>query len=74
MNVYINMDYLYKRKSDDKVFRIKSSYDVFVRVLSWYEGPLYEREYMLVEEKEGQGEEIITRDLSDYDITNKLTN
>jgi hypothetical protein len=68
------MDYLYKRKSDGKVFRIKKSYDVFIKVLSWYEGPLYEREYVLIEEKEGLGEEkIITRDLSDYDITNKLT-
>lgn len=69
--------YLYKRKSDGKVFLIKRSYDVFVGVLNWYEGPQYEKEYILspvVKEEEGEKEEVITRDLlTDYDKTNKLT-
>jgi hypothetical protein len=73
--VYINMDsYLYKRKSDGKVFLIKRSYDVFVGVLNWYEGPQYEKEYVLTTVVEGEEEEVITRDLlTDYDKTNKLT-
>ena len=63
-------NYLYKRKIDGKEFRIKRSYDVFVEIISWYEGPRYEKEYILVtlkEQKEEEEEEVVTRDLlTDY--------
>ena len=72
-------NYLYKRKSDGKVFHIKRSYEVFVGITNWYEGPQYEKEYVLTSfNEEGDGEEeeeVITRVLIlDYDRTNKLTN
>ncbi len=66
-------NYLYKRKSDGKEFRIKMSYDVFVEIINWYEGPRYEKEYILVtlekeeEKEEKEKEEVVTRDLlTDY--------
>lgn len=63
--------YLYKRKSDGKVFCIAKMYEV-IEILNWYEGPQYEKEYLLVSHHDG--EEVITQDLlTDYDRTNKLT-
>ena len=60
-------NYLYKRKSDGKEFRIKRSYDVFIEIINWYEGPRYEKEYILVTLKEEKEEEVVTRDLlTDY--------
>jgi hypothetical protein len=60
--------YLYKRKSDGKEFRINRSYDVFVEIINWYEGPRYEKEYILVTlEKEEKEEEVVTMKLlTDY--------
>lgn len=76
--MYINMDYLYKRKSDDKVFRVKRMYEVFVGMISWYDGPSYETKYVLVcleDEIDEIEVEITSVDLfKDYIRTNKLTN
>lgn len=59
--------YLYKRKRDGKVFRIAKMYEV-IEILNWYEGPQYEKEYLLVSHLDG--EEVITQDLlTDYDRT-----
>ena len=69
--------YLYKRKSDGKLFCIKKTSRVFIGVLNWYEGPHYENSYELLEVSDTGGylERVITMDLlTDYDRTNKLTN
>jgi hypothetical protein len=69
------MDYLYKRKSDDKVFRVKRMYEVFVGMISWYDGPIYETVYVLVCLEDEIEVETTTVDLfKDYTRTNKLTN
>lgn len=65
----------YKRKIDNKIFRVVRVVEVFVGMISWYDGPLYEKEYTLVDSS--NIEEIIPYStlLLEFEIiSNKLTN
>ena len=59
---------LYKRKSDNKTFHIVKVVEIFVGMISWYDGPRYEKEYTLTSVPSDGSADIVTRDLHIFDM------